>query len=168
MRPIDVRRFSPSGSWWRIHPGAALGRGRLLPDSDDADGATRADLDRNRKYAEWTSFAISSAIVLGLLALVIYRSISDEERGASISVAPIYESSWNSDGMTYIPIQIANTGTASASDVRVVVAPSDATAPTEILLDVLAGGASLEAVVGFTAASGSGQLQVQSLSYLIP
>jgi uncharacterized protein (TIGR02588 family) len=168
MTPIELRRFGAAGPWWRIHPGSSLGRGRLRREPEEDEGVTRTDWNRNRRYAEVATFALSAAIVLGLLGLVLFESLSSDDRGASISVTPLHERVWNTDGASYLPVEIVNTGTSPATDLRVVIAHPGASAPAEIRLDVLAGGATMEAVVAFPGPPDVGQVSVQTMSYLVP
>jgi uncharacterized protein (TIGR02588 family) len=163
----EFRRAGPAGPWWRIHPGCALGSCRLPRTSDDDEGVTRADWDKRRKYAEWTSLAISTAIVISLLVAVTFLSITDGDREASIAIRPIQERQWTADGVTYLPIEITNTGSVPATDVHVVISHG-AAAPSEIRLDVLAGGSTIEAIIGSATMLDPGQLSILTTSYIPP
>ncbi|MFN0073393.1 MAG: hypothetical protein ACKVVP_18075 [Chloroflexota bacterium] len=168
MTPSELRRTSPAGSWWTVDRGSALGQGRVPPvHTDKESGSSRPSTDHGRKVAEWTSFTISAVIILGLLALVIAVSSSAEESQAAISVTPQTDSSWQVDNQHYLPLEVANHGSQSAHDLRIRMR-QEAGEISEIRIDILPGGASETAVISFPSAPNSGQISIQSISYMKP
>ena len=145
----------------------------------DADGQSRhagpregsgqeATRQRGRSAAERTTLAISIILILGLLALVTYVTMTGGSEPPIVEAKPI-ETDIRHEGETYyLPVAVTNRGGRTAEEVviQAELTGSDGSAEeSEFTLDFLAGGETREGTVIFTTDPLSGDLTVDVASF---
>ncbi len=124
-----------------------------------------------RTVAEWTTFAISAAIIAAVVGLLLYQQLAGGDRPATIVVSPRLDALRQEADAYYVPIDVANRGDKTAEAVRLrVTLDAGGSAPeiAELLIDLLAGGATAHSVAVFRADPRRGTLAVGGVSYLEP
>ena len=142
---------------------------RVLPGGDGEQ--TAKTNDPGRAVAEWTSLGISSVILLALIGTLTYLQFTSGEQPAVIEARPRLEALRRDGGVFYLPVEISNTGGATAQDVRVVISvPTDQGQPesAELMIDFLARGATQQGTAVFHSDPRLRPLQVDVISYLDP
>lgn len=155
---------------------------RLTP-QDDQSAASRRDALRSRSSgrqdastgphsaAEWITLAISSLIVVGLIALTTYFYLTDTKAPAVVEVEPRLAEVYQAGGRYYLPVTVHNTGGETGEEVRVRVSLTDRSGrqeAVEIMVAFLAGGGSSRAVAAFGGDPREGQVEAVVVSYLEP
>jgi uncharacterized protein (TIGR02588 family) len=108
--------------------------------------------DAGRSAAEWTTLAISLAIVLGLVGLLVADEVTRGSAPPIIEVSPQLDAVRSAGGAYYLPIAVVNRGDLPAQDVQVQVFLADGQGAKEFAsfrIDFLAGGESRDVVVAF-------------------
>jgi uncharacterized protein (TIGR02588 family) len=183
----------PSGALPETSPGGHTGThdrpavpasGRAAPETETPSSATsRRDALRSRSSerpdasagprsaAEWITLAISSLIVLGLIALTTYFYLTDPKGPAIVEVEAHLDEVYRSGSRYYLPLTVRNTGGETGEEVRVRVAvmdPSGRQEAAEVIVAFLAGGGSSRAVAAFGSDPRQGQVEAVVVSYLEP
>jgi uncharacterized protein (TIGR02588 family) len=157
---------------------------RSAPDRDDrADdrsqgarqskrsGGRRDTGTEPRSIAEWSTLAVSSLIVLGLIGLTSYFYLISSTAPATVEVEPRLSETYQAGGRFYLPVMVRNTGGETGEEVRVRVTVTDASGRQEtayLMVQFLAGGGSSRAVVAFGSDPRQGQIDAGVVSYLEP
>lgn len=124
-----------------------------------------------RSPAEWVSLSISLAIVLGLVAVILFLYSSGRSDEPTIDVQPDFDQVRQDAGDYYLPVTIANTGDVTAEEVMVEVSftGSEGTRETsEVTIRFLAGNATEESVVVFSGDPRDGDVSTDVISYIMP
>lgn len=114
---------------------------------------TERTRDQGRSIAEWTTLAISLAIVLGVVGLILAFSVTDRSKPPAIVVEPKLDQVRQAADGYYLPVVIRNEGGRTVEDalVEVELALDDAEPETaELTVVFLAGGVDAEGTVVFT------------------
>jgi uncharacterized protein (TIGR02588 family) len=125
---------------------------------------------RPRTPAEWTTLGVVLLILAALIAPLIWYALQPTEEAAfkvNVETSAIAER----EGRFYVPLQVLNTGDATAEDVivRATLLQDDQTAEeVEMTITFLAGGEETEAVAVFTEDPSTGTLEAGVTRYLIP
>jgi uncharacterized protein (TIGR02588 family) len=123
---------------------------------------------RARSVAERTTLAISIILILGLLALVTYVSMTGGSEAPIVEAKPL-ESEIRHEGESYyLPVAVTNRGGRTAEEVvvRAKLTGSDGSVEeSELTLDFLAGGETREGTVIFTTDPLSGELTIDVASF---
>ena len=123
---------------------------------------------RGRSAAEWTTLAISIFLILGLLALVTYVSMTGSNEPPIVEARPLDQEIRHEGESYYLPVSVTNRGGRTAEEVVVhaELTGSDRSAEeSEFTLDFLAGGETREGTVIFTTDPLSGELTVDVASF---
>src|SRR3712207_1650115 len=86
---------------------------------DDRAGHTKETSNRERAVAEWSSFAISAAILLGIVGFLTYRELSGENTPPVVEVQTRVEAVRQVGERYYLPIEVLNRGAETAQDVLI-------------------------------------------------
>lgn len=122
-------------------------------------------------FAEWVTLAISSLLVLGLIAVTSYLYLTASSDPAAVTVQPNLTELYQSGNRFYLPVTIRNTGGETAEEVRVRITltdPAGRTETSELQIQFLAGGGSSRAVAAFASDPRQGQLDAAVISFLEP
>ena len=125
----------------------------------------------SRSAAEWITLSISAFIVLALIGLTSYFSLTAPGTPAQVEVEPRLAETRPAGTHFYLPIVVRNTGGETGEEVRIRVTltdPAGRAEESELLFQFLAGGSSARAVVAFTSDPRLGNLQAGVISYLEP
>jgi uncharacterized protein (TIGR02588 family) len=157
---------------------------RPVPDRDDRTDdrsqssrqAKRAGGHRDtgtgpRSVAEWSTLAVSSLIVLGLIGLTSYFYLISSTAPATVEVEPRLSETYQAGGRFYLPVTVRNSGGETGEEVRVrvnVTDPAGGQEVAEFQIQFLAGGGSSRAVVAFGSDPRQGQIDAGVVSYLEP
>jgi uncharacterized protein (TIGR02588 family) len=145
----------------------------------DADGQSRragpregsgqeATGQRGRSVAEWTTLAISIILILGLLALVTYVSMTGGNEPPIVEARPLLDEMRHEGESFYLPVEVTNRGGRTAEEVVVQaeLTGSDGSAEeSEFTLDFLAGGETREGTAVFATDPSTGELTVDVASF---
>lgn len=126
-----------------------------------------------RQLAEWVSLAISTGIVLLVVALVSYRFVDGGTQPPAFSVDPDLAAVRQEGNLFYLPLEVTNTGDETAEDVlvKITLRPgvNDAETETaEFTIRFLPGGDSARSAAVFRHDPRQGDLTSHVVSYLIP
>ena len=123
---------------------------------------------RRRTGPEWLTLAISTALVLAVVGLVVYLSVTGGVRPPTFAATPLAEEIRHEGETYYLPVTVTNEGDLTAADVVVVAELTTGADPpetAEFTIDFLAGGETAEATVAFTADPTAGDLTVGVASF---
>ena len=148
----------------------------------DADAARRAlrgerapereaGRTKLRTMAEWVTLAVSTLIVVGLIALTAYFYVTSPSTPAAVEVEPRLAETYQSGSRYYLPLTVRNTGGETGEEVRIRVSVTDASGrqeAAEVMIQFLAGGGSSKAVAAFGTDPRQGQVEAVVVSYLEP
>jgi uncharacterized protein (TIGR02588 family) len=136
---------------------------------------TREDEDSQAaagsSFAEWVTLAVSSLLVLGLVALTSYLYLTASTDPAAVTVQPSLSDVYQAGNRFYLPVTVLNSGGKTAEEVRLRVTLTDAAGHTEtsdFQIQFLAGGGSNRAVAAFGSDPRQGQLDAAVVSFLEP
>jgi uncharacterized protein (TIGR02588 family) len=124
-----------------------------------------------RSSAEWVTLAVSSLIVLGLIAVTTYFYLTASDAPVAVQVEPRMAETYRVGDRFYLPISVRNRGGQTGTDVRVRVSLTGSDGrqeSAEVLVNFLAGGGTSKAVVSFGSDPRQGQLEAGVTSYLEP
>jgi uncharacterized protein (TIGR02588 family) len=141
------------------------------PVSQDQREDTDSQEGNGHSFAEWVTLAISSLLVLGLVALTSYLFMTASSDPAAVTVQPNLNEVYQAGARFYLPITALNPGGETATDVRVRVTLTDAASrveTSEFQIQFLAGGASSRGVASFGSDPRQGQLEAAVVSFLEP
>jgi uncharacterized protein (TIGR02588 family) len=123
---------------------------------------------RGRSAAEWTTLAISMILILGLLALVTYVSITGGSEPPIVEARPLPEEIRHEGESYYLPVTVTNRGGRTAEEVLIMaelVTGDGSAEETEFTLDFLAGGETREGTAVFATDPSSGELTIDVASF---
>ncbi len=135
--------------------------------SSEPDGAD-GDTARAPSGAERITLAISSALVLAVVGLLIYLQATGGDEPPVFAASPLLAGLRHADDAWYLPIAVANRGDQLAEQVLVRAELTAGAGPAhtaEFTIEMLPGGESAEGVAVFPADPLSGELAVQVASY---
>ena len=135
------------------------------------EGEQEATGQRERTAAEKITLAISIILILGLMALVTYVSITGGSDPPIVEASPLPDEIRHEGESYFLPIAVTNRGGQTAEEVTVQaeLAGGDGSAETsEFTLDFLAGGETREGTVVFASDPAAGQLTVDVASFQAP
>jgi uncharacterized protein (TIGR02588 family) len=131
-------------------------------------GSEEVAKPRTRSVAERTTLAVSIILILGLLALVTYVSMTGGSE-APIVEAKSLETEIRHEGESYyLPVAVTNRGGRTAEEVVIqadLTGSNQSAEESEFTLDFLAGGETREGTVIFTTDPRSGELTVDVSSF---
>jgi uncharacterized protein (TIGR02588 family) len=131
-------------------------------------GGEEAAKPRARSVAERTTLAISIILILGLLTLVTYVSMTGGSEPPIVEAKPLETEIRHEGESYYLLVAVTNRGGRTAEEVviQAELTGSDGSAEeSEFTLDFLAGGETREGTVIFTTDPLSGELTVDIASF---
>jgi uncharacterized protein (TIGR02588 family) len=123
---------------------------------------------RGRSAAEWTTLAISIILILGLLALVTYVSMTGSNEPPIVEARPLDQEIRHEGESYYLPVSVTNRGGRTAEEVviQAELAGSDGSSEaSEFTLDFLAGGETREGTAVFATDPLAGELTIDVASF---
>jgi uncharacterized protein (TIGR02588 family) len=123
---------------------------------------------RGRSAAEWTTLAISIILILGLLALVTYVSMTGGNEPPIVEARPLDQEIRHEGESYYLPVSVTNRGGRTAEEVviQAELAGSDGSSEaSEFTLDFLAGGETREGTAVFATDPMAGELTIDVASF---
>jgi uncharacterized protein (TIGR02588 family) len=123
---------------------------------------------RGRSAAEWTTLAISIILILGLLALVTYVSMTGGNEPPIVEARTVDQEIRHEGESYYLPVSVTNRGGRTAEEVviQAELAGSDGSSEaSEFTLDFLAGGETREGTAVFATDPLAGELTIDVASF---
>lgn len=120
-----------------------------------------------RSTAEWTSFAVCSAILLVVLGLLASELAGPEDPPTpTVSVSEARQEL----GSFFVPVEVHNEGDETALDVQVSASLTvgGTTEMGDVVVGFLGGGESEEVVFAFAEDPADGELEVRVTSFAVP
>jgi uncharacterized protein (TIGR02588 family) len=145
--------------------GEEVGRSGSPDEGEEATGP------RERTAAEKITLAISVMLILGLVALVTYVSVTGGGEPPIVEATPLLDEIRHEGESYFLPVAVTNRGGQTAAEVTVQaeLAAGDGSAETsEFTLDFLAGGETREGTVVFASDPAAGELTVDVASFQSP
>ncbi len=142
----------------------------LPNDPDRQPAADPTGSFTQRTAAEWVTFVVASAILLGLVALICVEWQTNQNRPPAFSVA-VSEAVRVTDGRYYVPFAITNTGGRIARMVQVTAEldiPGEDEETGEQQIDFLSGHETKAGSFVFSHDPHEGDLVVRVASYRLP
>ena len=139
--------------------------------SDRATPDEETTAQSGRTVAEWTTLGISLAILAVVFASIAWLWVRDTGAPASVEVTPLTEAIRNEGDVWYLPLEIENSGDATAEDVVVEVALDTGQGEpetAEITVTFLASGETARGTAVFTSDPASGDLTIRPVSFKEP
>lgn len=138
--------------------------------SDRTSEQTEQTEKQRRSFAEWLNFSIAIAIIMVLIALVIYSWRSREDKPPILSLT-VAENIRESQGQFYVPFTVTNTGGTAVQSAQVigelrVARTVEETGEQQIAF--LAGGESASGAFIFTRNPAEGEVVIRVASYKLP
>jgi uncharacterized protein (TIGR02588 family) len=126
-------------------------------------GDDNKDKDKKgkRTTAEWVTLGVSLVVLLGLVGLVLFVSLTRGDRPSTIKVEPMLSEVRQSEDAYYLPVNITNDGDMAVGDVEVELSlASEGSEPETIAFTVLflAGGETSQEIVVFSKDPSKGEL----------
>jgi uncharacterized protein (TIGR02588 family) len=121
-----------------------------------------------RTVAEWTTLSISFMLILGLVALVTYVSLSGGNQPPIVEARALDQEIRQEGETYYLPVAVTNRGGRTAEEVLIMaelVSGDEPPATAEFIIDFLAGGETTEGTVVFAADPSAGELTVRVVSF---
>ena len=134
-------------------------------------GRNNEQQDHSRSAVEWVTFAISAAILLALIGLVIVQQGVRGDLPAVIEVQPQLQAVQRVGESYYLPVAVTNQGDKTAGDVRVEVSLVDGQGGREssqFQIDFLAGGATRLGTAVFRGDPSHGNVRADVVSFVHP
>ncbi len=135
-----------------------------VPNGDTSD-------PRGRTMAEWTTLGISLAILALVFATIAWLWTQDDSEPVTLEVTPVNESIRHEGDTWYLPLEVVNSGDATAEDV-VIEASLDTgegePETAEITFTFLASGETARGTAVFTSDPSSGELTIRPVSFKDP
>jgi uncharacterized protein (TIGR02588 family) len=132
------------------------------------EGSEEAAKPRPRSVAERTTLAISIILILGLLALVTYVSMTGGSEAPIVEAKPLQTEIRHEGESYYLPVAVTNRGGRTAEEVVVQaeLTGSDGSSETsEFTLDFLAGGETREGTAVFATDPSADELMIDVASF---
>jgi uncharacterized protein (TIGR02588 family) len=123
---------------------------------------------RRRSAAEWTTLAVSIFLILGLLALVTYVSMTGGNDLPIVEAKPLPAEMRREGESYYLPVAVTNRGGRTAEEVVVeaeLAGRDGSSEASEFTLDFLAGGETREGTVVFATDPLAGELTIAVASF---
>ncbi|AFZ04142.1 TIGR02588 family protein [Calothrix sp. PCC 6303] len=123
-----------------------------------------------RTSAEWVTFGIASSILSGIIGLIIYIGINDQQRPPLINITQ-KETIYRGKGQYYVPFEIVNQGDETAESVQILAElkiNNNIEETGEQQIDFLSSGEKEEGAFIFTKDPDQGQLKIRVGSYKSP
>lgn len=151
-----------------------------MSDGDQRNTSEGRGRRAGRTPAEWTTLAISVAVVLAVVALLVYEGVTSAEgEPVTFRVTPLLDEVHRQEDLYYMPVEVRNTSDRTAEHVRVRVRLTGAGAQTsqtqragdpagQFEVQFLAGGESFRAVVVLNQDPSQGQLESRVISFHAP
>lgn len=142
--------------------------GQLQTREEDEQEATGP---RGRSAAEWTTLAISIGLIVALVALVTYVSISGGGEPPVVEARPLLGEIRREGESYFLPVAVTNREGRTAEEVLIqaeLVGSDGSSEETEFTLDFLAGGETREGTVVFATDPASGELTINVASFQQP
>ena len=140
---------------------------RAQPPASEAD-RQETQGRRGRSVAEWTTLAISVLLILGLVALVTYVSITGGNEPPIVETRPLAGEIRQEGEAYYLPVAVTNLGGRTAEEVLIqaeLVGSDGSPQETEFTIDFLAGGETAEGTAVFATDPLRGELTVEVASF---
>jgi uncharacterized protein (TIGR02588 family) len=121
-----------------------------------------------RTVAEWTTLSISVILILGLVALVTYVSISGGNQPPIVEARPLDQEIRHEGATHYLPVVVTNRGGRTAQEVLIMaelVRGEEPPETAEFTIDFLAGGETMEGTVVFASDPSAGELTARVVSF---
>jgi uncharacterized protein (TIGR02588 family) len=130
-------------------------------------GGREATGHRRRSVAEWTTLAISLTIIVGLVALVTYVSITGGNEPPIVEARPLAAEVRHEGDAYYLPVAVTNRGGRTAEQVLIQaeLAGDGSSETSEFTIDFLAGGETTEGTAVFAKDPSAGELTVDVASF---
>jgi uncharacterized protein (TIGR02588 family) len=123
---------------------------------------------RRRSAAEWTTLAVSIFLILGLLALVTYVSMTGGNDLPIVEAKPLPAEMRHEGESYYLPVAVTNRGGRTAEEVVVeaeLAGRDGSSEASEFTLDFLAGGETREGTAVFATDPSEGELTIDVASF---
>jgi uncharacterized protein (TIGR02588 family) len=123
---------------------------------------------RRRSAAEWTTLAVSIFLILGLLALVTYVSMTGGNDLPIVEARPLPAEMRHEGESYYLPVAVTNRGGRTAEEVVVeaeLAGRDGSSEASEFTLDFLAGGETREGTAVFATDPSEGELTIDVASF---
>ena len=123
---------------------------------------------RGRSAAEWTTLAISIILILGLLALVTYVTITGGNEPPIVEARSLLDEIRHEGDSYFLPVAVTNHGGRTAEEVLVqaqLIGGDGSQEETEFTLDFLVGGETREGTVVFATDPLTGELTIDVASF---
>jgi uncharacterized protein (TIGR02588 family) len=123
---------------------------------------------RRRSAAEWTTLAVSIFLILGLLALVTYVSMTGDNDLPIVEAKPLPAEMRHEGESYYLPVAVTNRGGRTAEEVVVeaeLAGRDGSSEASEFTLDFLAGGETREGTAVFATDPSEGELTIDVASF---
>jgi uncharacterized protein (TIGR02588 family) len=123
---------------------------------------------RRRSAAEWTTLAVSIFLILGLLALVTYVSMTGGNDLPIVEARPLDQEMRHEGESYYLPVAVTNRGGRTAEEVVVeaeLAGRDGSSEASEFTLDFLAGGETREGTAVFATDPSAGELTIDVASF---
>ncbi len=124
-----------------------------------------------RSVAEWTTLGISLAILTLLFATIGWLWVRDAGAPASLQVTPVTEAIRHEGDVWYLPVEVENSGDATAADVVIEAALDTGQGEPEtaqITFTFLSSGETARGTVMFTSDPAAGSLTIRPVSFRHP
>lgn len=136
-----------------------------MSDRSDTNNGKRGD----RSPAEWVTFAIASAILLGVVGLVLFDWLGTSDIPPQLSVT---QGNIRTAGeQFYVPFTVENTGGETAQSVQIIaelMVNGETVEDGEQQIEFLSGGETEDGEFIFTEDPASGELTLRVASYTAP
>ena len=132
------------------------------------DGRGESQERHGRTAAEWITFALSVAIILAAVGLVVYLYVLDGNDPPVIAATAMMDQVREESETYFVPVAVTNSGDRTAEQVVVeaeLTAAGDAPEVSEFTLDFLAGDESETGTAVFSSDPASGELTVDVISF---
>jgi uncharacterized protein (TIGR02588 family) len=132
---------------------------------------TERTRDKGRSIAEWTTFAISLVILIGIVGLITWLSFRGEERPPIITVEAQLEQVRREEGGYYLPVLIRNEGDSTVEDAMIqgeLVTGEGQPETVDLTITYLAAGEEVQGTMVFQEDPTQGELTTGVTSYKLP
>lgn len=135
------------------------------------EGRTEHTGNRQRSVAEWTTFAISAAVLIAIVGLISWLHLYGGDRPAVIVVEPQTDELRREDSGYYLPVIVRNEGDVTVEDLQVQgELRSDSGEPetADFTITFLVGGEEANGTFIFQRDPAQGELTTAAGSYKLP
>ena len=135
------------------------------------DGQTEHTDDPQRSIAEWTTLAISVAILVGILGLISWLHFNGDNQPPIVTVEPRLDQVRQEESGYYLPVVVRNEGGATIEDVQVQAeldSGSGSPETADFTITFLVGGERVNGTFIFQNDPSQGDLTTAAGSYKLP